>query len=450
MDREFDKKIKELLVSNEELEVQEMISQDIDRVLKEVNTKKKNKGMFKKGAIAACIILTSMIGFGVAFPAVADNIPVINKFLGNNSIFNNGNENEYNHFDNLRSVQNISVGINREVKSNDISINIKEVAYDGVALYLIYDIKADKNIEVYDDIKTVSINGKTYEPGVGIPETLDNNTIQYTDVYPITNHKEIPNKFTLSINFTEIGGREGNWDFELPLDKKEMVKNLDEAQVNKKFKIGSDKIEILSISETSSYVTLSVEHSNYQPDNFYFSIFDEDGNELKQLDIGRLEEGIFKTKATRYYKRVNDNEISKISIIRRKVPYNSPEKIKQKVYIKVNETLPKTISIGENKKLNILSFKERDDNYEFTVSSKDTSLVMYWIAGGISVYNREKNNENESTYEGVELDSSLDNTFKVIVYKSNTILQAGKDAIAFGNYDDTIEELYQINISKEK
>ncbi len=444
MENEFDLKLKEYLNKNENIEVPEKISRGVDEILMNLNNKKK-KNYIKKGIAAAIIVIMSTLGMGVAFPALAEEMPVINKIIGKNSIFNREYK-EFNHFDNLKNVQDYSMDVEQTIKDNNISVTLKEIAYDGTALYVIYE---EKGIEIsekdyFNDKKTLSIDGKPLEAGAIIPEKINNNTVRVTEVYPIVEEKNIPDKFNVEIHFTQIHEHNGKWDFNFRIDKNQLVKNLNTKKINENITVGWDRAKILSLTQSSAYISLNIEHSHYKPDRYDFSMLDDKGNELQQDDMGRItKKGMYKI-VTRFFKSTKNQKISKIRVVRSKIGYFSPDKIKHRSYLDLNDIAPKTISIGSSKELKVSKIEEKDNYYEVILETKDLSIQQYRFAGGISVYNKEKNENDRTAYSVVKLDALGNNSYKVSVLKRD--VKNGKNVLAFGNYDETIAEITEINL----
>ncbi|AKA69772.1 DUF4179 domain-containing protein [Clostridium scatologenes] len=445
MENEFDIKLKEYLNKNENIEVPEKISLGVDEVLMNLNNRNK-KNNIKKVIVAAVVVIISILGIGSAFPALAEEIPVINKIIGKNSIFNRDYE-QFNHFDNLKNIQNNSTNIEQTIKDNNISVTLKEIAYDGAALYIIYE---EKGIEVsekdcFNEKQKLSIDGKPFEAGAIIPEKINNDTVRVTEVYPIVGEKNIPDKFNVEINITQIHGYNGKWNFNLRIDKNQLAKNLNIKKIDKIITVGWDRAKILSLTQTSAYVRLNVEHTHYKPDKYYFSILDDKGNELQGVDMGGITKKGMNKIVTSFFKADKKQKISKIRVIESKIGYFSPNKIKHRSYLELNDTVPKTISIGANKEVKVTKIQEKDNYYEVILQTKDLSIQQYGVfSGGISLYNKGKSESDNEAYSTIKLDELGNNSYKVSVPKKD--VKNGKSVLAFGNYDETIKELTEINL----
>jgi len=444
MDREVDLKIKDLLNINKDVEVPEKISKGVDEVLSKINNRHKKRNKIGKSIIAATVAVATITSLALAFPTLAQDIPIVNRILGNKSIFNKGFEGVYDDYDNLKNVKDYSIGVEQTVKDKDISITLKEVAYDGVALYFIYDVQGKINGPINNN---VSIGSMKIQCGAIIPQKIDDNTIRVTEIYPITETDKIPDKFNVIIDFNKIEDTAGSWKFNLSIDKNQLIKNTNRKDLNKKIQLGLfDRAKIISLTQTSAYATINIEHSNYKPDAYCYEILDENGNEIQQEDLGGIIEKGNKTIVTSFYKLFNDNKLSKIIVLKQKVGYFSPEVVKEKSYLEFNETLPKTFSVGKDKKITISKIEKIGDKYEVTILSKGISIRNYCLRGGISLYNREMDSKNHDSYNVVRADALGNNTYKITIDNKNKNFNAENCVLAFGNYDDIFKSLYEIDI----
>ncbi|MCH5138655.1 DUF4179 domain-containing protein [Clostridiaceae bacterium UIB06] len=448
MDREVDLKIKDLLNINKDVEVPEEISKGVDEVLSKINNRHKKRNKIGKSIIAATVAVATITSLAVAFPTLAQDIPIVNRILGNKSIFNKEFEGSYDHFDNLKNVKDYSIGVEQTVKDKDISITLKEVAYDGVALYFIYDEQGKINDNINNrHEKSVSIGNMKIQPGAIIPQKIDDNTIRVTEIYPITETDKIPDKFNVIIDFNKIQDTAGSWKFNLSIDKNQLIKNTNKKDLNKKIQLGLfDRAKIISLTQTSAYATINIEHSNYKPDAYCYEILDENGNEVQEVDLGGVIKKGNKTVVTSFYKLSNDNKLSKIVVLKQKVGYFSPEVVKEKSYLEFNETLPKTFSVGKDKKITISKIEKIGDKYEVTILSKGISIRNYCLRGGISLYNREMDSKNHDAYNVVRADALGNNTYKITIDNKNKDFNTENYVLAFGNYDNIFKSLYEIDI----
>jgi hypothetical protein len=446
MNREVDLKIKNVLNINKDIEVPEKISKGVDEVLSKINNRHKKRNKINRSIIAATVAVATITSLAVVFPTLAQDIPIVNRILGNKSIFNKGFEGSYEHFDNLKNVKDYSIGVDQTVKDKDISITLKEVAYDGVALYFIYDEQGKINDNIYSNEKSVSIGSVKIQGGAIIPQKIDDNTIRVTEIYPITETDKIPDKFNVIIDFNKIQDTAGSWKFNFSIDKNQLIKNTNKKDLNKKIQLGLfDRAKIISLTQTSAYATINIEHSNYKPDAYCYEILDENGNEVQQVDLGGIIEKGNKTIVTHFYK-LSNNKISKIVVLKAKVDYFSPEVVKEKSYLEFNETLPKIFSVGKDKKITISKIEKTGDKYEVTILSKDISIQNYCLRGGISLYNREMDSKNHDAYNMVRADALGNNTYKITIDNKNKNFNVENYVLAFGNYDNTLKSLYEIDI----
>ncbi|MEG1415100.1 MAG: DUF4179 domain-containing protein, partial [Clostridium sp.] len=302
-----DKLISDMLKSNDDLVVPSEISKGIDETLLSLKDKqcsnksnKTKKPILKCGGIAAGIAVTLLITLGSLFPGFADEIPIINKILGSESIFNKESN------DNLIAVQNCSISVN-ETKGG---ITVKELGYDGAAFYLVYETKGDNG---FGDPKII-VNGQEFTPGY-FPE--DDNKSIHTLVYPIPVDSKFQDKFCANIIFEKAKDKSRSIVFQVNLDKKTLIGEGKNKDISKVINKGKLNMEITSVNQSNSYVTVGTIYDEYYPDEFNIVVYDDKGNPLDQLDMGRLEKKNGKTYVTRVFKAYSSTNISKIEVVRK-------------------------------------------------------------------------------------------------------------------------------------
>lgn len=445
MGKELDLEIKNLLTKHEDIKVPEKISVGIDDTLAKIMYSSKRRSWKKHGIMVATIAIIAIIGLGTAFPALAEEIPLVNKVLGKNSVFNRDDNSSE---DNLKGVQNYSIGVEHTVTSSGISVKLKELAYDGAAIYIAYEEKGIAATEErFQNESTLIIEGKKLESGVFIPERIDKDTILIKEVYPLSEKDKLPEKMQFSFKFTKILEQSGSWEFNFNVNKSELSRNIDKKELNKKIMLGQDKAKILSLVQSPAYVTITVEFDNYKPDDYSFVIIDDEGNELQQVDLGKMLENGKKTDVTFFYKRINSSKFSKIMLIQQQTGYFASEKIQDRVYLKGNEQLPKVVSIGKGKFLNITKIDDKQNCIEITLVTNELAMHDYIFHGGINIYNNSVSEKDHNAYSMAKVDALGNNTYKVIVNKGENFVGTGGVNLMFGNYDEVIKEIEEISIN---
>ena len=453
MDKDFDIKFRQLLREKEEIEVPKRITDGIDTTLRTLQRNNSKANVIRKCMVAAALFLATTIGLGAAFPTIADNIPILNRILGENSIFSKATSSKdgYAHFDNLKNVKHYAIAVDETVGN----ITVKEIAYDGIAFYAIYDVQYDYKTEAskeawsYDS--SIEVKGKEFTAGVLIPEQVDDYTIRITQVYPVPGAVELPSSFSTIIRFAKNGIKSDSLQVSMKLDKEQLLASVKRLKLDKELKLGSNKAKLLLLTQSYAYASLTIEHNRYEPNKYDFVLIDDKGNELEQVDMGRIERSGLKTNVTRVYKLPKHAEINKILVIEanRKNSYkelntHSPSKIKAKSFVNVDQQLPAQLSIGESKELSIVSISESEKSYDIIVKANRAMSISSFIRmGGISLYDKTKDKASDDSYRLPRFDPQGDCSYKITFYKSSDF-NFKNAVLCFGNYDELLNELYTI------
>lgn len=465
MDTELDIKIKNYLCSEENYKVPEKISSGVDKTLKKIGIKQKRKRLIKIFSAAAAMFLIISIGLGIAFPTFAMQIPILNRILGRQSLFSKMTPYN-NEFEKIKNIQNNSVAVNKTSTNNGISIKLKEIAYDGAALYVIYQIKGNINTDKIRILDTITVDGKSYDftnENAIECKALNNNTIEIAQMYTISDGYKLPNKFNVSIDFTEVNWRKGNWKFNMSIDKNLLSKGSKHSVINKDVQLNTLKGTICSLTETSMFSTLTVEYYNYNRNNSdetyrAFSLIDKDGTELQQTEEKNIIKDGDKTKIIAVYKS-NNVPVKKILVYQPAFGSWQAQKIKNKTYVEYSAALPKTVSIGSGKEITINKIETEkeiknshiisnvDNYYVLTITAKDLSIEGYIWGGGITSYCRNMNSSNYNAYGSAQVSVIGKNTYKLRFYEDTAKVASQNYVLAFAQYDEALHKIDEINIA---
>lgn len=461
MENNFEKQLKEIIKNGEDIKVPQKISVGIDEVLENLKPKNKKKNLLKRISMAAVLVLAILAGFVTAFPTLAAEIPIINKFVGDSSLFNKAKSGEYgDEFKNLSKLNNVSVEINKGVYDKGITITIKEIAYDEAAFYVIYEVSFDKNLnknlENCSDV--VEINGKRYVANAVVPLYSDDTKTAVTEVFPVLGGDVMPDKFDFNISFSEVSNIKGNWNFKIPLVKQNLQDKVNIFRLNKYIVDGFNVIKLAKVTSSPAYLSLLTEHRVYEADKYDYVLMDSKGNEFQQVDMGGIVKKAFSIDVTFFYKQIEGSKLDSIKILKSKVEKYSPNKLKNVQYIALNSKLPVDVSVGKNKKLTVNSISEKDNQIEIIFSSEKVPVYTFGFGGGISIYDKTMSKETKDAYSIVRPEVLGNNKYKVTVPKKRSLTKDTKVVeydrdiknlvICIGNYDEMYKEVGYIDLKK--
>jgi hypothetical protein len=214
--------------SSENIVLPEDLDMKINETLKNLPDRKRRKNMLLKRTVAAAgvtiVILTCL---SVAFPSYARNVPVVSsvfQFLSDRNLI----DKDYIAY---------SSDLNLSRTSNEVTVTINSIAYDGIDLSIGYTVESKDDMKNNPHIldKEFRINGrKTSFGSGGTGELINKNTYVGVDSFHIANDylpKEIkrdtlggditiPDTFIMELNIKEFSNNlKGKWDFKFRVSK---------------------------------------------------------------------------------------------------------------------------------------------------------------------------------------------------------------------------------------
>lgn len=252
----------------------------------------------KIATTAAAVTLCCFIGISMAAPGFAKEIPVLR------SIVQTIND----KYDIQGEYQKYSQIVNKTVYNNGMGFTINEVLCDDSELIISYTVKSDKKIKGLDIASlflgnNIKINGKTEHFGGGMQwDYLDDNTLIGVCEIDVE-RKNMPKKFNIDLNISQIFGVKGKWDTAFTVSRNELMSKTTVFNSNTKVELPNSKIVVekvmLSPINTSIFIKGDYKDKNkdrYRGNMFdydYWFVFDDKGNELSQKGSGGGTEGLF-------------------------------------------------------------------------------------------------------------------------------------------------------------
>jgi hypothetical protein len=169
-----------------------------------------------KALFAAAVSLMLLIGAGMASPALAKNIPVVN------SIFQVLNEKFGYHEGYIPYSQLVA----KSVTDQGITLTINEALADDSKLIIGYTVKSAGKIKDLQGVTLIAflkINGSSGGGGSGTGEYLDDTTFIGSEEinYDSPSFSDL---LKVDLNVDELMGVKGRWDFSFTVSKAELVK----------------------------------------------------------------------------------------------------------------------------------------------------------------------------------------------------------------------------------
>ncbi|MDQ7096657.1 DUF4179 domain-containing protein [Desulfosporosinus sp. PR] len=244
--------------------------------------------LFKYCSTAVAVGLVCLIGIGTAYPAFAENVPILNSISQalNSQFGYQGNYAEYSQM------------INKSVTDNGITVTINEALADNSKLIIGYTIKSAKKIndlEVLGISRFLKINGKVVSgEGSGMGNYQDDNTYVGSEEFH-TNLPQNSDRFNVDFDINDIKGIKGKWDFAFSVSKDELTKHSTVFNPEKVVDFPDSKVTIDKVvfSPIDTAILLSGNYTDKNRqlkdsifDYNYWLAFDDEGVELIPKGIG--------------------------------------------------------------------------------------------------------------------------------------------------------------------
>lgn len=264
-----------------------VIPETADKKIKETIDKlpkRKNRKYIKYTAIAAAAALLFIISFSAAFPAMAENMPIVGsviRLFDERKLFGK----EYSGY---------TTKVNISKVSNGTTVTINSVAYDGIALSIGYTVQTKEKMQGEPHIldKTFKINGKVKSFGSGGGGYfIDDKTYEGVDSFISDDYMpedaranivggdvKIPDTFYLDLDIHQFSEQylKGDWDFKFKVTKQAVdgkVKNIKTS-----IDLGSlrDKLKVtgLVITPVNTVLRYSYHDIDYRDTDLEFVVLD--------------------------------------------------------------------------------------------------------------------------------------------------------------------------------
>ncbi|WP_062108905.1 DUF4179 domain-containing protein [Bacillus niameyensis] len=185
------------------------INNGIEKGKKSKNRKRKAKMLVPMASMAASLLLISGFLFAPMTKVLA-NVPVIG-LIYESFQMSIGKDLEE---------KNLLTPLNETVSDNGVQITLTSAYYDG--LYMGISFKAEEEGEISKikndmviDYDFYLFNDQGWSGSIGDLQKVDDHFVSFIEIeYP---DKQLPTDYTLPITFTNMGGVEGSWSFEVPV-----------------------------------------------------------------------------------------------------------------------------------------------------------------------------------------------------------------------------------------
>ncbi|MEF9951152.1 MAG: DUF4179 domain-containing protein [Clostridium sp.] len=291
-----DRLIKELLKSNDNIEVPIEITLGIDKTLNSLEDRKVDKNprkQWRKYIVAASIALVITIGFSLNSEVGKAAVEKIRLMFLNES--NNINLDKT---INSGYIGKLNTRVNQEITNNGLTVKINEFYTDGDNTYLNLTLPSMFNgmvantasFDIYYDNKEVIQCGRDS----GLYKINDNKSVNMVindrinkiDINKISDIKVIFNGFQF-----EKGGATksiyGEWEFDFKFNGIAALKEIKTTKINKNFNIQDYKVAVENIKITPFKIGLNYTTTDLEcKSNLYFAYEDKE-NKFRHLEYSQ-------------------------------------------------------------------------------------------------------------------------------------------------------------------
>lgn len=315
-----------------------------------------NKKLFKKkrvrNYIAVALVLICIGGVTIEKPAFA---AIIKEAIIQKIEVLRGNYADYEKYTKSTNLSSYDKGI---------KFIIKEIASDDNEIMISYSIISDENLKEVIKNPNISninfkVNGKELvSGGYGGNGNLVNDK-RYDGVLKIdTMRDKLSNTFYLEMNVLSLDELDGNWKFNMKIDKNEINEETKNYEVNKDIDLDGDNLTIkrISISPLSTAIEVSGAMRKYD----YF-LFDDKGNMINARGSSENESG-----GEMHFNGLINSDTKSLTFL----PYVVPEDYNPNPRIYDMDKLPIELSQGELGKLVVNNLEWTGDNLKVSYSAE--------------------------------------------------------------------------------
>ncbi len=224
------------------------------------------------------------------------------------------------------------VSVNEQISDSDISITLEDYAIDNNAVILNYNISSNKKLNFIkgeENIVATTYVNKNIHIDIDKQNYLeDNNLYKLSTLYSIEQFESVLDEFELNIKISKIAGVSGNWEFNVNMNKSDIIENktysfYDDISMKDTNRIAiktnytpiSMNVKDVSVSDFSTMMNITIfstqngvkEENKIEPkkaisalseeykderwnetENFIFEIKDNYGNELALLNYSYI------------------------------------------------------------------------------------------------------------------------------------------------------------------
>ncbi|MEW9096700.1 MAG: DUF4179 domain-containing protein [Clostridiaceae bacterium] len=289
------------LIEKEDINVDDITIRRIKNKFKNSINKKTNKKA--KVLVASLALAMGICAVTLNNSVLADKLPNINIGTFFSSFNYNGKFQDYAEV----------IGETRSDKGYEVTLD--EIVVDDYSLMIIYTIKAEEKVEElmnkekstfpYTPDKSIKINNKEIKGAAGGNyRIIDDKTVQVMMDHDISKD-DIPNNFTMDINFNKINNVTGDWRFKFNASKNKIEDTIKTYDINKKYTFKDDtgeEIELIvdkiTFSSISTVITFKAdkEFEYYNIDFIGEEKINHRGSSLsrKALRVGHKYEAMYK------------------------------------------------------------------------------------------------------------------------------------------------------------
>ncbi|GGE81062.1 DUF4179 domain-containing protein [Priestia taiwanensis] len=298
-------------------ELHDAIKIGIARAKKEKEEKpaKNKKNLIRSSGIAAAITV-GVLGSGFIFPQVSSilaNFPYLGQVYG--SLDDKTGE--------ALANKDLLTKLNEEVVSNGVTIKATSAYYDNRKIAITFEVDREDMVTVEEDLEMFGVDFKVLGDGHSFKKEGFNMSYDEKKGYIIINFiptgEAMSSNYTIPIVFTHIAGTEGEWNFNIPVEKLEYKEAKIDQTFNDKngeYAVTFDKVIHGQGSTSLEYTVLS----DYKNDDITFiEVYDQHGRKYRatESDVENEKVGDY---FERKYKKVGDRFEYKYRMTMEKVP----------------------------------------------------------------------------------------------------------------------------------
>ncbi|ADL50871.1 DUF4179 domain-containing protein [Clostridium cellulovorans] len=248
-----------------------------------------------------------------------------------------------------------SSNVNLSAYDKGVTFTVKEIVCDDNELFIAYSIISDDKLTDLiqyprDILATFKVDGESIpSDNFGNGKFINDN--QYDGLIHLNiMRSNLSDIFYLDLDISALDMLKGSWKFNMQVNKEEVHKATKTYELNKTITLGKEPLTIKRINSSPLSTSIEIEITKFF--KFYFFLFDDKGNMIRETSTSRNE-----LSSELHFKAFLHDDIKSLTLL----PFSCNDDFVANPRLYDMNSLPLELSQGELGKLVVKKFEWEDD-----------------------------------------------------------------------------------------